>query len=363
MENTILVTGGAGFIGSAVVRLLIGETDFGVVNLDKLTYSGSLDNVAEVSGSRRYAFEHADICDAEAVAGILDFHKPRAVIHLAAETHVDRSIDGPRPFIESNILGTYVMLEESRRYWADLSPDDSRDFRFVHVSTDEVFGSLGSDGMFDETTAYDPSSPYSASKASADHLGRAWFRTFGLPVVITNCSNNYGPYQYPEKLIPVVVLNLLAGQDVPVYGTGSNVRDWLFVDDHARALLAATQRGVPGETYVIGASNERTNIDLVRQICAILDEEMPRPDGETHSERICFVTDRPGHDHRYAIDAAKIGRELGWHPRSTHDDALRATVRWYIENQDWCGRRLGPRAAGQSGTDRIGLGPRGSTGA
>jgi dTDP-glucose 4,6-dehydratase len=356
MQDCILVTGGAGFIGSALVRLIVNETNRYVANLDKLTYAGSLENVADVSDNGRYSFEQADICDAGAIAAIFDYHQPAAVVHLAAESHVDRSIDGPRPFVESNIVGTYVMLEASRRYLSGLSAAERGRFRFVHVSTDEVFGALGKAGRFDEKTPYDPSSPYSASKASADHLARAWFRTFGVPVIVTNCSNNFGPYQYPEKLIPVTILNLLADKAVPIYGRGENVRDWLYVDDHVRALMAVLDRGEPGATYVVGASNEKSNLDLVRQICAIMDEMSPRDDGAPHADRIRFVDDRPGHDFRYAIDATRIREELSWAPARNHDEALRATVRWYIENQDWCLRRLGNEAVAGGGTRRRGLG-------
>ncbi len=363
MRKTVIVTGGAGFIGSAVVRLLIRESPYRVVNVDKLTYAGSIDNVAEVKGDERYVFERADICDAASIEQIFRRYDPDAVLHLAAESHVDRSIDGPRPFIDSNIIGTYVLLEAARRQIerrsatagaaAESGPSD---FRFVHVSTDEVFGSLGRTGNFDETTPYDPSSPYSASKASADHLARAWHRTFGVPVVVTNCSNNYGPFQYPEKLIPVVILNLVAGASVPVYGKGDNVRDWLYVEDHARALLQALERGEPGETYVVGSRNEQTNLDLVYQICEIMDELAPREGGASHRDRVTFVEDRPGHDFRYAIDPSHIENELGWKPKFAHEEALRATVKWYLDNADWCDRRLGRRRDGSDkALERIGL--------
>lgn len=352
MSGTIVVTGGAGFIGSAAVRRLIETTSKHVVNVDALTYASSLESISTVSTSDRYAFEKVNILDGPAVAEVLRKYRPTGLVHLAAESHVDRSIDGPRPFIETNIVGTYTLLEESRRYFEELSIDARRTFRIVHVSTDEVFGSLGAAGKFSESTPYDPSSPYSASKASADHLARAWYRTFGLPVIVTNCSNNFGPYQYPEKLVPVVIMRLLAGESVPVYGTGLNVRDWLYVDDHAQALLTVLERGEPGCTYNVGADNERTNIDLVEEICAIMDEIRPNPSGRRHASAIRFVEDRPGHDQRYAIDASRIRRELGWKPEYDHHIALRKTVEWYVANQDWCQARLG----NGRGVERIGLG-------
>lgn len=361
MGKTVLVTGGAGFIGSAVVRLLHRTTEYRIVNVDKLTYAGSLDNVADVTEeaaatgeSGRYVFEQVDIVDAAAVSELMRRHQPDAIMHLAAESHVDRSIDGPRPFVDTNVLGTYVLLEEARRYLADAEPNVRDKFRFVHVSTDEVYGSLGAEGRFTEETAYDPSSPYSASKASADHLVRAWHRTFGLPAMVTNCSNNFGPYQYPEKLIPVAILKLLAGDEVPVYGTGGNVRDWLYVEDHAEALLSVLERGEPGRTYNVGADNERTNLELVKQICTIMEDVTGRSD--EFAGRIRFVQDRPGHDFRYAIDASRIRGELGWKPRHTHDEALRATVSWYVDNQEWCRRRL---EEGQGAPVRLGLGASG----
>ncbi|MCX7888625.1 MAG: dTDP-glucose 4,6-dehydratase [Rhodobacteraceae bacterium] len=341
----ILVTGGAGFIGSAVVRQAV-RAGHEVINLDKLTYAGSLSNVAEVADSPRYSFEKADICDRAAVDAILARHRPDAVMHLAAESHVDRSIDGPAAFIRTNILGTYTLLEAARAYWTAAGRPEG--FRFHHVSTDEVFGSLGPEGRFTETTPYDPRSPYSASKASSDHLVRAWHHTYGLPVVLTNCSNNYGPYHFPEKLIPVVILNALKGAPIPVYGTGSNVRDWLYVEDHADALLAVVRRGRIGESYNIGGENEATNLDLVRRICAILDRR--RPGNRPHAEQITFVADRPGHDQRYAIDPAKLRDELGWRPSVTLDEGLERTVDWFLANEAWwraledrpgVGRRLG----------------------
>lgn len=336
--------------------MIIRDTPHRAVNLDKLTYAGSLENVAEVVDSDRYAFERADIADADAVARILKTHRPDAMLHLAAESHVDRSIDGPRPFIETNIVGTYTLLEEVRRYLDRLSAEVRRSFRFVQVSTDEVYGSLGTEGRFMASSPYDPSSPYSASKASADHLARAWHRTFGLPIIVTNCSNNFGPFQYPEKLIPVVVLNLLADEHVPIYGRGDNVRDWLFVDDHARALLAVMEGGKPGKTYLIGASNERSNLEVVRSICSVMDELAPRSRGRAHSEQIKFVADRPGHDFRYAIDASPVRTDLKWSAASTWDEALRRTVQWYIDNRSWCARRLGSSATEAGGAVRIGLG-------
>ena len=330
----VLVTGGAGFIGSAVVRHLLGRGD-AVVNVDCLTYAGNLATLQNEAKHPAYAFEQVDICDAAGIRRVFEKHQPDAVMHLAAESHVDRSIDGPAAFIQTNIFGTYTMLEESRRYWESLPPTRRDTFRFHHVSTDEVYGSLGETGLFTETTPYDPSSPYSASKASSDHLVRAWHRTYRLPVLVTNCSNNYGPYQYPEKLIPLMILNGLAGRPLPVYGTGANVRDWLYVDDHAEALALVLREGTPGETYNIGGWNERKNIDVVHTICKLLDELAPAEDGRPHARLITYVADRPGHDHRYAIDASKIARELGWRPRETFESGLRKTVAWYLANGDW----------------------------
>ena len=326
----LLVTGGAGFIGSAVVRLAIARC-YSVVNFDVLTYAACLDNVASVADHPEYTFVQADICDQSAVAEILNTHAPDRIMHLAAESHVDRSIDGPATFVRTNLLGTFTLLEEARSYW--VSNGRSDDFRFHHVSTDEVFGSLGPTGAFSETTPYDPRSPYSASKAGSDHLVRAWGETYGLPIVISNCSNNYGPFHFPEKFIPVVLLSALAGRRIPVYGDGSNVRDWLYVEDHADALLAVLERGKVGESYNIGGENEASNIDLARSICQILDEK--RPENAPHEDLIEFVTDRPGHDQRYAIDPTRIRSELGWRPSVTLEEGLRRTVEWYLENEDW----------------------------
>ena len=333
----ILVTGGAGFIGSAVCRFLIRETDAEVVNLDKLTYAGNLDSLRTVSGDRRYRFIKADICDGTAISHLFDDVRPDAVMHLAAESHVDRSITGSRSFIETNILGTYTMLEAARRYYWSVANGAKDRFRFLHVSTDEVYGSLGPEGLFSESTSYDPSSPYSASKASADHLAIAWHRTYGLPVIISNCSNNYGPYQFPEKLIPLMILNALEGRPLPVYGNGSNVRDWLYVEDHAKALHLILTKGRPGETYNVGGRNERTNLEVVRAICRVLDEANPA--GSPHERYIAYVTDRPGHDHRYAIDASKLESELGWQAEETFISGLTKTVSWYLDN-DWWWRPL-----------------------
>ena len=351
-KRTLLVTGGAGFIGSALVRQLVAETDWHIVNVDKLTYAGSLDSLTQaVRQSPRHSFEQIDICDAGALQRVFHEHEPDAVMHLAAESHVDRSIDGPAAFIQTNILGTYRLLEAARDYWA-ASPADRREaFRFHHVSTDEVFGSLGPDGHFTEQTPYHPNSPYSASKAASDHLVRAWHATYGLPVVITNCSNNYGSYQFPEKLIPHMILSALRGEPLPVYGDGGNVRDWLFVDDHCRALRLVLIAGAQGETYNIGGGNEHTNLEVVKRVCALLDQLSPRRDGESYSRQISFVADRPGHDRRYAINATKIADALGWAPRETFESGLRTTVQWYLDNQAWCRRIEETRYAGE----RLGL--------
>jgi dTDP-glucose 4,6-dehydratase len=326
----ILVTGGAGFIGSAVVRQAVRD-GHDVVNLDCLTYAANLANVASVANAPTYAFEEVSICDRAALDDVFARHKPDAVMHLAAESHVDRSIDGPAAFVETNITGTYNLLEAARAYWEGQGRPDG--FRFHHISTDEVFGSLGPSGMFTEETPYDPRSPYSASKASSDHLVRAWHETYGLPIVLTNCSNNYGPFHFPEKLIPVVILNAIHGRTIPVYGKGENVRDWLYVEDHADALLTVLEKGKTGRSYNIGGENEARNIDLVRTICAVLDER--RPDGAPHADLIEFVTDRPGHDMRYAIDPSRIRAELGWRPSVTLEEGLEKTVDWYLQNEDW----------------------------
>lgn len=342
----ILVTGGAGFIGSAVIRRAIGD-GHSVVNLDALTYAACLDNVASVAASDRYAFERADIRDRAALDEIFGRHQPDAVMHLAAESHVDRSIDGPASFVETNVLGTFHLLEAARAYWVGRGKPDS--FRFHHISTDEVFGSLGPTGKFTEETSYSPRSPYSASKAGSDHLVRAWGETYGLPVVISNCSNNYGPYHFPEKLIPVVILNALHGKTIPVYGDGSNVRDWLYVEDHADALLTVLRRGALGRSYNIGGENEVSNLDLVRTICGILDRY--RPEAAPHASLIEFVPDRPGHDQRYAIDPFRIRTELGWRPSVTIEEGLERTVQWYLENETWWRPLLERSGVGQ----RLGL--------
>jgi dTDP-glucose 4,6-dehydratase len=328
----ILITGGAGFIGSAVVRKAVAE-GHAVVNLDALRYSANLENVAAVAANPLYAFEQADVADEMAVAAIFAKHRPDAVMHLAAESHNDRAIEAPMEFVRSNLLGTAVMLEAARGYWAGLPADRKASFRFHHVSTDEVFGALGEDGAFNEATPYDPTSPYSASKAGADHLVRAWGRTFGLPVVITNCANNYGPYQFPEKLIPTVISRALEGKSIPVYGDGRQVRDWLHVDDHAEALLLVLGNGRLGETYCIGGTPDRRNLEIVQMLCAALDRYAPA--NTPHAEKITFVADRPGHDFRYAMDASKLKAELGWEARTGLEDGLDATVRWYVENKDW----------------------------
>jgi dTDP-glucose 4,6-dehydratase len=344
----LLVTGGAGFIGSAVVRQAIAR-GHAVVNVDALTYAACLDNVAEVADSPLYSFVHADIRDRAAIDAVMAAHEPDAVMNLAAESHVDRSIDGPGTFVETNVTGTYQMLEAARTYWTAAGRPDG--FRFHHISTDEVYGSLGETGQFTEATPYDPRSPYAASKAASDHLARAWHHTYGLPVLVTNCSNNYGPYHFPEKLIPVVILNALAGREIPVYGAGENVRDWLYVADHADALLTVVARGEPGRTYNIGGENEARNIDLVRMICAILDDKRPGP--QPYADQITFVADRPGHDARYAIDPARMRAELGWRPSVTLQEGLERTVQWYLDNEAWwralqdragVGQRLGVNA-------------------
>jgi dTDP-glucose 4,6-dehydratase len=336
----IIVSGGAGFIGSALIRFLINETSHSVVNLDKLTYAGNLDSLTSIAKSERYSFSQIDICNAEAVSKLFTQEQPDLIMHLAAESHVDRSIDGPADFIQTNIVGTFTLLECSRSYWDTLSADKKLDFRFHHISTDEVYGDLGPQGLFSETTSYEPSSPYSASKAASDHLVRAWHRTYKLPVVITNCSNNYGPFHFPEKLIPLMILNALEGKPLPVYGNGQQIRDWLYVEDHARALYKVATEGATGETYNIGGFNEKTNLDVVLTICELLEELKPeKPSGcEAYRDLVTYVADRPGHDLRYAIDASKIERELGWHPAETFESGVRKTVQWYLDNQSWCQR-------------------------
>lgn len=337
----ILISGGAGFIGSAVIRVLLSTTDHTVINLDKLTYAGNLDSLPGAAGNARYCHEQVDICDEVAVAAVFQRHQPTAVMHLAAESHVDRSIDGPDVFIHTNVVGTYNLLEQARRYHLLLTPEQKQDFRFHHISTDEVYGDLGGiDELFTEETSYAPSSPYSASKAGSDHLVRAWGRTFGLPVLITNCSNNYGPYHFPEKLIPHVILNALQGKPLPVYGDGSQIRDWLYVEDHARALIRVVTAGQVGETYNIGGHNEKKNLEVVHCICALLEELAPaKLEGvASYKDLITFVDDRPGHDTRYAIDASKIQRELSWVPTETFETGLRKTVQWYLDNETWWAR-------------------------
>jgi dTDP-glucose 4,6-dehydratase len=331
----ILVTGGAGFIGSAVIRNIIRNTNDTVINLDKLTYAGNLNSLDEVSSNERYFFERVDICNRAELDRVFAEHKPDAVMHLAAESHVDRSIDGPAAFIETNIVGTYTLLEASRLYWSGLDNQQKSSFRFHHISTDEVYGDLeGTTDLFTETTSYEPSSPYSASKASSDHLVRAWLRTYGLPTIVTNCSNNYGPYHFPEKLIPLVILNALEGKALPIYGKGEQIRDWLYVEDHARALYKVVTEGEVGETYNIGGHNEKQNIEVVEAICELLNELAPQE--MNYKKQIKFVPDRPGHDVRYAIDTSKIERELDWKPVETFATGLRKTVQWYLENSKWC---------------------------
>jgi len=334
----VIITGGAGFIGSALIRHLIKETDWQVLNLDKLTYAGCLESLNEVSSNTRYKFTKADICDRSAVERIFAEFKPDAIMHLAAESHVDRSIDGPMEFIQTNIVGTATLLHAAREYWLTLDDAGKKNFRFQHISTDEVYGSLGPEGYFTETTPYDPRSPYSASKASSDHLVMAWFHTYGLPVLITNCSNNYGPYHFPEKLIPLMILNALHGLPLPVYGRGDNIRDWLYVEDHAKALHLVLEKGIPGETYNVGGNNERTNLEVTYAICDTLDElaaERKAPNLSSYRNLIKFVQDRPGHDMRYAIDASKLKTELGWQPTENFDTGIRKTVEWYLNNTWW----------------------------
>lgn len=346
----VIVTGGAGFIGSAVVRALI-EDGVEVINVDKLTYAGNLESLASVVAHPRYKFAQLDICDAGGMQALVEAEKPNAIMHLAAETHVDRSIDGPAAFVQTNIVGTYVLLQTALAYWQKLDATAQAMFRFHHVSTDEVYGSLGPTGLFREDSPYSPNSPYSASKAGSDHLVRAWFHTYGLPVVITNCSNNYGPFQFPEKLIPLTIVRGLKGQSMPIYGRGDNIRDWLHVEDHARALILAATKGRIGEVYNIGGDQERRNIDVVRAICALLDEMLPSSKSRPHAELITFVADRPGHDQRYAIDSSKIRGEFGWSPQENFDTGLEKTVRWYLGNKTWWERIL----SGVYRTERMGL--------
>lgn len=338
-KYSYLVTGGAGFIGSNLVHKLVRE-GHSVMNIDKLTYAGNLASLADVADSPNYEFVQADIADEDAMREAVSRFKPDRIMHLAAESHVDRSIDEPLEFVRTNVMGTAVLLHAAHVYWAGLGEAEKADFRFLHVSTDEVFGSLGATGFFTEATPYDPHSPYSASKASSDHMARAWADTYGLPVVVTNCSNNYGPYQFPEKLIPVVILKALRGEDIPVYGKGENIRDWLHVEDHCNALVTVVENGNPGQTYNIGGDNELKNIDLVRILCRHLDDLRPREDGGKYEEQISFVTDRPGHDMRYAIDASKIRKELGWQPSRKAEEGFRETVEWYLQNEQWYGAIL-----------------------
>ena len=333
MSKCLFVTGGAGFIGSALVRLLVNNTKYSIINIDKLTYAGNLESLKSIENSPNYSFVQADICDFEKINGLFNKYKPSGIIHLAAESHVDRSITAPNEFIQTNIVGTYNLLECAKIYYDSL--DDKSDFKFVHVSTDEVFGSLGAIGYFSESTSYDPRSPYSASKASSDLLVRAWFHTYNFPIVITNCTNNYGPYHFPEKLIPLIINNALQLKPLPVYGTGENIRDWLYVDDHVRGLLLAFELGIIGESYCIGGHNERNNIQVVNTICSILDELKPRVDGKKYSDLITFVTDRQGHDYRYAIDPSKIMHDLGWSPLEDFDSGIRKTVQWFLDNRQW----------------------------
>lgn len=339
----ILVTGGAGFIGSALIRYIINHTADTVINIDKLTYAGNLESLESIAGNERYYFEQADICESDMISDIFCKYQPDVVMHLAAESHVDRSIDGSAAFIQTNIIGTYTLLEISRHYWNGLSNDKKATFRFHHISTDEVYGDLeDTDALFTETTPYSPSSPYSASKASSDHLVRAWLRTYSLPTIITNCSNNYGPFHFPEKLIPLMILNALEGKKLPIYGNGLQIRDWLFVEDHVRALYKVATEGVVGETYNIGGHNEKTNIEVVKTICCLLEELVPnKPNGiAKYEDLITYVTDRPGHDVRYAIDASKIERELDWKPQESFESGIRKTIEWYLNNKQWWSRVL-----------------------
>ena len=336
MERNVLITGGAGFIGSTLIRHLINNTNYQVINVDKLTYAGHLESLEELGNSERYIFEKVDICDAKEIRRIIRQYKPDSIMHLAAESHVDRSIDGSAEFINTNIVGTHTLLEEAKVYWKSLDTEKANAFRFLHVSTDEVYGELDDTGLFTEETSYDPRSPYSSSKAASDHLVRAWFHTYGLPTLITNCSNNYGPFQFPEKLIPVAILKALQGREITVYGKGENVRDWLYVDDHIKALFSVLLRGKPGETYNIGGHNEKKNIDVVNTICYNLDQLNPKSNSKSYKEQITFVPDRPGHDFRYAIDASKVEKELGWRPEETFESGMLKTIQWYLNNIKWC---------------------------
>ena len=351
-EQVIAVTGGAGFIGSAVIRALMRDTTFSVVNIDALTYASNPEALADFDGSPRYSFAHEDICDAPAMRRVFSQHRPRAVLHLAAESHVDRSIDRPAPFVTTNVVGTATLLQVAHEFWRDLPAHESKEFRFHHVSTDEVYGSLGEDGYFNEHSFYQPNSPYAASKASADHLVRAWHRTYGLPVVTTNTSNNYGPYQFPEKLIPHMIISALEGNALPIYGDGGQTRDWIHVEDHVDALLAVLQRGQVGDVYAIGGRSERRNIEIVEAICANLDLLRPRTDGRSYQDQISHVADRPGHDRRYAIDPSKTERELGWQPTRTLETGLRETIQWYLDNGPWWQRIRNGAYRGE----RLGLG-------
>ncbi|MEQ9489416.1 MAG: dTDP-glucose 4,6-dehydratase [Alphaproteobacteria bacterium] len=347
MSKTVLVTGGAGFIGSALVRHLIGSTDNKVINVDKLTYAANLSSLESIDSNDRYTLEKADICDGKKMSELFDRYRPDAVMHLAAESHVDRSIDGPADFIQTNINGTFTLLEATLSYWRALDSAGQEAFRFLHVSTDEVFGSLGPDGFFHEDYPYQPNSPYSASKASSDHLVRAWRETFDLPTLVTNCTNNYGPFQFPEKLIPLVILKILAGDSIPVYGKGDNIRDWLYVDDHVKALWSVVENGSVGDTYCIGGDCEKSNIDVVRTLCRLVDELAPSDKRPAAEELITFVKDRPGHDRRYAMDIGKIGRDIGWKPQETFESGMRKTVSWYLENRTWWQAILDSRYAGE----------------